>query len=295
MSTTYWAAGHITGFFQIQDSDSDLLNNGSRGAGFTIKRGVKTKIENSFTKSHKIYFNGVEQLTGRALITECILELMKDYMNSQSLRISHFFEIPIGSGFGASAAGAVGSAFAIRDHLNLNLSDLDLWQLAHSAEIITKSGLGDILGLYGGGLTFREVAGAPGVGKVKKIPGKFYKLELRTISFNKISTHQVLSNPDLRNSINKYGSKVIDNFKEKISLNLFLISALEFTNNLTLFSPRLKKLLASLNIKKDLRASQIMLGDGLFLFSEKNTDLSILDPFSFTEEQIVLQTIKKIE
>ena len=46
--------------------------------------------------------------------------------------------------------------------MGLGLTSLEVYQLAHSAEVELRTGLGTVLGQFCGGLEVREKEGAPG-------------------------------------------------------------------------------------------------------------------------------------
>ncbi|MHA2363482.1 MAG: pantoate kinase [Candidatus Hodarchaeales archaeon] len=300
MASKYWAAGHITAFFEIADSASSPLEKGSRGAGFCINRGVMTEVEVNTKKTHQIFFNNKKQPPGLALVSENILKIMKENISIRKLDLRHTFEVPMGSGFGASAAGALSTVFAIRDTLDLDYSDLDLWQIAHTAEIYSQSGLGDILGLYTGGFEFREIPGAPGIGKTKKIKGFTDDYKIMTISLGPLSTKMILTDPKLRKKINSIGYDTIEQFKQYLTFQSFLEYANDFTNKVELISDELKTILTKLHNLKSVHGAQIMLGDGLFLFYLDNNEISFLLSIPRIKENmehynIVEQTLKQID
>ena len=173
-SCSYWAAGHITTFFKIADSSDDLLYKGSCGAGFNIKRGVIATVSNapSLNLTHRIYFNGSLQSQNTTGITDYIFTELEEIIQDKlpKLEIKYDFQVPIGSGYGTSASAALTTVFAINSFLDLHLPEINLWQIAHKAEIANKTGLGDILGMYSNSkFELRIKEGAQGIGIVKQI------------------------------------------------------------------------------------------------------------------------------
>ncbi|MCK4897043.1 MAG: GHMP kinase, partial [Candidatus Heimdallarchaeota archaeon] len=154
--TNYWVASHISGLFAIYDENIDPLKRGSRGAGFSISRGTTTKVRFSEDNENHFFFNRKEVEANLANISSFVLKhfLELAQLNNQSdfgVSIHHEFEIPISAGYGASASGAISCAFALNDLLKSNLSEQELYQIAHTAEIIEGGGLGDVLALHKGG------------------------------------------------------------------------------------------------------------------------------------------------
>ena len=120
---SYWVASHLTGIFEIKDSSKDLLRKGSRGAGLSINRGVITTISLTQHSSVQIFFDGRERNETETAVTTKVIETLLPKEQRANLRVDHIFQVPLSSGYGASAAGAVGTAFALNDLLELCLSD----------------------------------------------------------------------------------------------------------------------------------------------------------------------------
>jgi len=289
---SYWVAAHLTGIFEIRDNSDDLLEKGSRGAGLSINRGVSTTIRQTKDQKVEIYFDGIKKSSSEAVVTKCVIDLMLQSHRSNNFQIYHDFEIPLSSGYGASAAGALGTAFAINDMFDMDKSELELFQIAHTAEVITKSGLGDVIGLHQGGLEIRLKEGAPGIGKTMSID-KDEDWKVATFNFGPLSTFEVLSNPQKRRSINNAGRELVSKLLSRPTFGYFIQLAQLFTQKVNLWSSRLQKCVE--NLPSDIFWAQIMLGEGLFLFYRDKCDLEqIKFPTSnIAEENICQQTVVK--
>ena len=103
------------------------------------------------------------------------LELMEREFNinklfeDKSISIDHELKVPIGAGFGTSAACALGTALSIAKILELNITYNKATSMAHLAEIEMESGLGDVIAEVNGGITLRMKEGAPGIGLTDKM------------------------------------------------------------------------------------------------------------------------------
>ena len=297
-SIKFWVAGHITAFFYISDQELEVLQKGSFGAGFNIDKGIVTEVSISQSEKTEIYFNSLKQEHINISVSESILKLIQDQSDKilPNLNINHCFQIPNSSGFGASAAGALGLAFAINKLLQLELEEKSLWQIAHKAEIINKSGLGDILGLFSNSsFELRLKPGAPGIGEVKSLNLNADMYDLFTISKGTLSTKNVLTDLEYRNKIIKYGKLTVEKFKLDPSFKSFMKLSEKFTTDINLLSEELKNLQKILNI--DYYASQIMLGNSLFVFVPKTKIKQFLQSnssHSFTKRNLTRNTIKEI-
>jgi pantoate kinase len=201
--------GHITGIFQICDQTADPLKEGSRGAGVSIAKGVTTRvrIRNSSKNSFKIRINGK---TKSAKVSERVINAFFSRVEKNyRITVDHDVEIPIGSGFGSSGAGSLSSALALNEAFGCGLSLIEAAQVAHIAEVECKTGLGTVIAETSGGLEIRTKPGGPGVGQVKTIPieGDYV---MACLSFGPISTKEVLTNEKIRERINEFGGKLLD-------------------------------------------------------------------------------------
>ncbi|MFX0149156.1 MAG: pantoate kinase [Candidatus Hodarchaeota archaeon] len=289
---SYWVAAHLTGIFEIRDSSDNLLEKGSRGAGLSINRGVRTTVHRTEVQETEILFNGIKKSLPETLVTKCVIDLMLPNNQSSSLLVHHNFEVPVSSGYGASAAGALGTAFCINDLFNMGRTELELFQVAHKAEVKTKSGLGDVIALYQGGIEIRSREGAPGVGKTMLINNN-EGWKVATVNFGPLSTSEVLSNPHKRRLVNIAGSELVKKLLSRPTFSHFIQLAQIFTQKVKLWSPRLQKCIE--NLPNDIFWAQIMLGEGLFLFYQDESNLEqIRLPLSqINKETVCHQTVVK--
>lgn len=254
---------HITGFFQICNKTPNLLSKGSKGAGISLKRGVKTRVhvEKSLKNSIEIRFNGKN--TQDAQVSNFITEkFLKKYSNPLSVKINHTFDIPIGVGLGSSGAGALSLAFALNEVLDLDLSKIEAAQEAHVAEICCRTGLGTVIAEYFGGLELRLKPGAPGIGVIQQIPVQEDYVVV-CLSLDSIQTRKSLADESLRNIINNSAPEYIKKLAEESTLDNFLAFSREFAEQTGLFNNRIRKIL-SVADEKDFVCSMPMFGNGIF-------------------------------
>lgn len=269
-AVSYWVASHLTGIFEIRDDSNDLLRKGSRGAGLSINRGVITTAKVTSDPYFRIFFDGKEIPVTEAVVTNQVIELLLTEKEKVNLRIEHTFQVPLSSGYGASAAGAIGTAYAINDLLELGLTELELFQIAHKAEILAKSGLGDVIGLYQGGSEIRLREGAPGFGETMSFDN-LNGWKVATVHLGTLPTSEVLSNQHKRNSVNKAGSEVISELILSPSFSNFVKQSAVFTAKAKLWSKKLHDCIR--NLPKSVVGTQIMLGEAFFIFYHEPGDL----------------------
>lgn len=293
-SCSYWTASHITAFFMIADTSEDLLHKGSLGAGFNIKRGVITDVQLSQTKSHEVFFENHQENEQSAGITFYVVNQLEQLLQRSlpSLSIHHRFDIPIGAGYGSSAAAALSTVFAINELLNLQIPELKLFQIAHKAEISNKTGLGDVLGLYANSAFEQRVKeGAPGIGNIQKLDFDTREYDLYTYSVGPLSKKYLLTDPTKRKMITEQGDIAIKSFELDPTFENFCFVSLEFAKNINLIPKNLWDLIYSL--PSTIKGSQIMLGESLFFFVPKSENISKFITLKMTKEELVNETVKK--
>jgi pantoate kinase len=229
-----FSPGHITGFFEKPENKNqnpDLLLYGSKGAGFSFKKGVTTSVElyKSKKKWYQIYINN--SLTNNAEVSKWVLQYYLDKFDfTYYIKINHSIDIPIGYGLGTSGAAALSLSYALNKALDINLLKEQAAQIAHIAEIECKTGLGTVISEFYGGLEIRTSFGAPGIGKVTKIELNNYKAIILCIS--PLSTKQILTN--YSNNANTLGQKMVEQLLLSKDVTSFLRMSHEFADFLGL-------------------------------------------------------------
>ncbi len=292
--TNYWVASHISGLFAIYDENIDPLRRGSRGAGFSISRGTTTTVRFSEDNENHFFFNKKEVDVKLANISRYVLNHCMKLAQSNNggefgVSIHHEFEIPLSAGYGASASGALSCAFALNDLLKLSLNEQELYQIAHTAEIIEGGGLGDVLALHKGGWEYRTLEGAPFIGKAENLLSNQYKVA--TLSFGEMSTKSIIKNKKWKEKINSVGKLFLQEIVDEptirnfgLASEQFAISSMLATPNVIDFTNRYKT--------ENLIISQIMLGDGIFILYKDPDDLP--DHPNLVQETICNLTVKKL-
>ncbi len=260
---TAYSPSHVTGFFEILDQSDEISERGSRGSGISLSKGVTTEVSVRRTSGQRIMISINNELTHNAKVSETVA---RDYLDRAegrySVEIKHHFEVPIGTGFGTSGAGALSLSLALNKALELGLSTVEASQIAHQAEIEIKTGLGTVIAETYGGVEIRLKPGAPGVGRIMEIPyGN--DMEVYAVGFGPISTTHVLSTPWMRDRINGHASRLLWSLLEKPSTSNLMQLSREFSDGIGLTTPRVRSLL-SLFDQLNIQASMLMMGEGTF-------------------------------
>ena len=257
--------GHITGFFNIENHDSKLKN-GSCGAGFLLSKGVKTTIVESD-------FFEFEVNQGDDTVIREVLNIFN--LDDENFNVIQDIQLPIGAGFGTSAASALSLSLAMNEFLDLNYSSELCGQIAHMAEVNLGAGLGDVIAQTGKGLVLRTKPGAPGIGEIESFEHDAY---VAWKSFGPIETSEIISNPNHKKVISGVGAKYLEMFEEDPTLENFLAFSLRFSEETNLMTDEGKNQIDYLNSMDNiLGSSMAMLGNTVFAFAYDEDAFKNLD------------------
>ncbi len=284
-----FAPAHITGFFEICDSRKNPLLKGSRGAGISISKGVFTRVRlKPGGNGVVIRINGKRS---RAPVSRAVLRhfARKGFAWPGKLELDHTVQVPMGSGFGTSGAGALSLALAMNSLFGNRLTRVEAAQVAHLAEIECRTGLGTVIGEFAGGFEVRTKAGAPGIGKVVKLPAS-KNTEIICLWFGPVSKPTALSSRDFRKAVNMAGRGAVQKLLKCPAL--FLELSRKFAESLPgLITPRMRRALDGCDREK-IPCSAMMIGRSLFALArndeEKRAALGIFGRHTGPKGKIIL-------
>jgi len=287
--------GHITGVFRIFDDRETPLQCGSIGAGFSVDIGTLTTVsaEDNETLEITTIYND-EQVD--ATVTKTVVHRMiEKYERQFKVQIIHKSSLPSGAGFGASGAGALGTALALGRILDPSLSSTKAAEFAHQAEIENRSGLGDVLAQTVGGIEIRVFPGGPGVGKVQTIPSSENQIVVLAGAPG-LQTRNVLTNPISRERINAVGDRLVERIIESPSIETFVSCSREFTNAIGLATDRVKESLLDLEDSGLDLSSMVMLGDSVFCFCNEDQTESAVNILSkyWMQSEVQVTRVSKL-
>jgi len=262
MKPTVFVPAHITGFFEVV-RHRDPLRTGSRGAGVVLDRGVRTRVKLRGSEgATTVRVNGRRD-DGVSMRAVQILRELTGF--TEGVSIHHEVEVPIGCGFGTSAACALGSVLAISAELELPITFNMAGEVAHRAEVELGTGLGDLIAELTGGMVIRTREGPPGYGRVDRIIQDGLHVITRTLG--ELDTASVIHDDAHVRTINSMGGGMIDRLLERPTAARFMELSREFAEGASLIPPELREPLEELS-EGTLGASMAMLGNTVFALSE---------------------------
>ena len=260
--------GHVTGIFRIFDEFDDPYRCGSTGAGFSVAIGTLTTVSVMEYPSLEIttYYNK-ERIDAK--VTKTVIKgLTEEYERTLKVHVEHDSSLLPGAGFGASGAGALGTALTLGYLLDDEIEYEKAAGYAHVAEIVNHTGLGDVLSQTVGGVEVRVEPGSPGVGKVENIA---YQDSLRVVlaGTSGLKTSEVLTNPTFRAKINTMGDKLVKRIIDNPTIDTFVDCSREFSEEIGLKTDRVNNALKDLETSGLDYASMVMLGNSVFCFCDE--------------------------
>jgi pantoate kinase len=275
----------ISSFFEICDRTKNgtpiknLDEVGARGGGFGLKKGVLTEVTASEEEKSNvsIFINGklaTDAYTTKAVADAFLIETKKKY----KIIIKHKVEIPIGSGFGTSAGGALTTGLALARVLDLNLTYNQIGKIAHKAEIECKTGLGTVGPLMIGGCVLTIEPGAPGVSVIDRIPLTKEHVIVSGV-FKPIPTKQILSNEKKRNLVNLWGKKTLDKILLEPSIENFMNYSLNFAEKTGLITPQIKELVRLAKKAGAIGSAQNMVGEAMHSLTFQENTNKVVEAF----------------
>ncbi|MBX5328886.1 MAG: GHMP kinase [Candidatus Bathyarchaeota archaeon] len=269
----------ISSFFEICDCEkngnpiSDVEKIGARGGGFGIQKGVTTYVDVSEAERNNVQVFINEKIAPEAETTKTVAKALLDKVDhTYNVVVKHKVEIPIGAGFGSSAAGALTTALALSKALGLNLTYNQLGRIAHVAEVKCKTGLGTVGPLMLGGCIITLEPGAPGIAVIDRIPISTDYVVVAGI-FGPIPTKEVLSSQEKRLAVNKWGRKTLEKILAEPSLENFLACCREFAEKTGFVTERVRTLMKLADKADAIGAAQNMVGEAVHaLTTSENVD-----------------------
>lgn len=203
--------------------------------------------------------------------------MLSEASGRYDVSIEHNVQVPIGIGLGTSGAGALSLALSLNEALGLSLSKKEAAQVAHIAEVECKTGLGTVIAETYGGMEIRVKAGAPGIGKLKKIPlGDRYAVVF--LPFGPISTRKILTNELFRKSINDLGATYVERLVREPEPTEFMRLSRSFAEHVGLITERVRAVLDETD-RLGIQCSMPMFGEAVFSLTPRDKAEDVMEVF----------------
>ncbi|MCY3410882.1 MAG: hypothetical protein INQ03_04510 [Candidatus Heimdallarchaeota archaeon] len=198
-----WAPGHCTLFFGVPFKFDDPSKHGSIGGGFNFEEGVITEI--NFSNSDQVFWNN-DPISGEVTLTA--IKLYEQLSGiSASYIVNHQSRLPMGYGFSTSGAGAIGTLLALDVLHQTNIDKLQLYKLAHRAELIHHTGLGSVVAQVASNIELRLTQGDPEYCKMKVFQATD---EVIIIYIGPLKTSEIITSDDMMVAVTKAGIEAVN-------------------------------------------------------------------------------------
>lgn len=254
-SVRAFAPGHVTGVFRPEPDAHDPRGRGSVGAGIVLELGAWAVARFTPGRRSRVRVLGVEP--GPWPISfEVARRLAPDRPGALTVRVTH--ELPVGQGFGMSAAGALATALAVgalagRDRFHAV-------QTAHLADLFGGGGLGGVAAILEGGLEIRTRAGVPPFGAV--LHRRFRPSLIVGVVGTPIPSPRVLGDPRALARIVR-ASRGWEGLARRPTVERFFQVSERFTDRAGLETPDVARLVGALR-RRGAWACQAMFGQSFF-------------------------------
>lgn len=235
-----YAPAHITGFFTICKAE-EPIRSGSTGAGICIAGGVRTRLlaREGQPPGFELSCNGSPLFS-----PTCSYVASKMIPRPERYAVAAEQEsvLPANYGYGMSGSSALSLAVSINRAFGMGMSLREVASVAHAAEVVNETGLGDVLAETVGGLEVRTSPGGPGVGVARQIPlSKDYVVVSTPVS--EFQTKTMITERIIVNRINRLGKQALEAFLESTTVENFMLQSRRFWDGVGLSNNMIRSVL----------------------------------------------------
>lgn len=295
-----FAPAAISSFFEIHDTQnnkpiSNLERIGARGGGFGLEKGVRTKVTINEAKKNciRIFINS--NPSPEAKTTKKVVEtLFASSIAKYDVIIEHQIDVPVGSGFGTSAGGALTAGLALKEALGLPLTYNQIGKLAHLAEIKCQTGLGTVSSLtFSGGCVLVVEPGAPGICQIDRIPISPNYVVVVGFVKSSIPKEPILSSSERKKEINGYGKQTMKKILQKPTLKNFLDCCWEFSQKAGFATEITRKLVEVAKEAGAVGVAQNMIGEAAHALVLEENAAEVAEAFKqvLSSQQVIVSKI----
>ncbi|MGC2290244.1 MAG: hypothetical protein WA688_10390 [Thermoplasmata archaeon] len=258
---TAWAfaPAHLTGIFSPELQARHPRARGSVGAGLVLDAGVLAFAE--WTASRRSSLRLQSDVSQPLPISEEVARRILALQPGR-LRVTLVHELPIGQGFGMSAAGALATALAVGSATGDSRSHAI--EVAHLADLFGGGGLGGVSAILGGGMEIRQRPGIPpeGLARHYSASGTVFVV----VAGAAMPSPSLLGNARFLRRVERAGKPGLARLRRRPSFERFLREAERFTDALRLGPPPVLRRVHELR-SAETRVAQAMFGRSLFAFA----------------------------
>jgi len=241
-----------------------------------ISRGVLTHVRLKRVDRSRISVRINNRAASHAKTTiAAVARLLQISGEKYEAIIEHDVDVPIGAGYGASAAGSLSAALAFSEAADLGLSVNEVGRVVHGAEIANGTGLGTVGPILTGGFILTRKSGGPGIAVIDRLPVS-QRLKVISACLGPISTKKALRSKDLRRKVNALGRETFRSIVTDLRPENFMRASKKFAYGLGLMSPQTAQLIELMETAGAIGATQNMLGQAVHAIADEDVARRIL-------------------
>jgi pantoate kinase len=251
-----FAPGHLTGIFAPRLTARDPRGRGAVGAGLVLGLGVRARARWSPGAKDRVVVRS-RPATPTPISHDAAVRVKGERRGSLVVELVH--DLPIGRGFGMSAAGALSTARAVA--LAVGADQHRAGEIAHLADLFGGGGLGGVAAILGGGLEIRTRAGVPPWGEVRRLP--FPAPVFVSVAGRPIPSPPLLREPAFLERVDAAAAQGLRSVEDRPTPARFLRESEQFTDRLDLAPPALRRTIVRLR-RSGASVAQAMFGGTVF-------------------------------
>lgn len=188
-----------------------------------------------------------------------LARLLERFQMHLRVRANITLSVPTSAGYGTSAAGTAASCLALADSAQLPVTENELGQITHVAEVVNGTGLGTASAVFVGGFPLVTEPGAPGIGSVDRIrfpPGH----SIICAYLGPMPTSETLARNDISAHVNPPAQRAMKAIRARPELSNFLNEARRFSEESGFQTVEVKRVLEIMIRNGAVGAAQNMIG-----------------------------------
>ena len=233
---------------------------GARGGGFTLSNGVETSVAFSPGAGEKIriYVNDLELTFPTSLRAAETAKKLLDLRGEVEIR--HRIKVPLGTGFGTSAAAALTTLLALFRIAGRGITLQEACKIVHGLELECKTGLNSEAGFLSEGLILVLEEGAPPRVKVNSIPLPHDSMIIAVVAAP-LDTSNLLRKMEKLREIEEVGDRKLAEILRKPTPENFLNRSREFAEETGLTTGKVREIFEELRRLPVIGYAQNMIGE----------------------------------
>ena len=278
--------------FRNEELREDPIETGAIGGGFALANGVETMIELDLDgeDSSSVLVN--DSITYFPPSIEAA-EYMREILGLRgSIKIRHRMGVPIATGFGTSAASALGVILILSKLSGRGMTLLEACKITHEIELKCKTGLNSEAGILSGGLILVLREGAPPRLMIDSIPLPS-EVGLVAVVAGVLETAEILKDVEKLREIEEIGDRRMKEILERPTPENFLEQARAFAWETGFVTKEVEEIFEVLKSLPTIGYAQNMLGKAVHALVE-GKDLAKVESYlreTFPEYRIVSSKI----